>query len=1372
MTQFIGSAGSEIISGTVGLADEFVTAAAQTALEFRWNGTSSWIVTGGGQGTDTLTSVETITMADAAFTLGVGGETRANTSTLTSQTPAVIGLAGGGHVVVWAMTGTSADASSYGIFAQRYNAAGEAVGGETLVNTYITSNQTEPVAVALGTGGYAIVWSSAGQDGSSGGVYMQRYDASGAPLGAEQAVNMTTLDHQSDASVTLLSNGAFIVSWTSNNQDGDGNGTYFQRFSSSGTPAGPETQINTTIAGAQHSTALAATGNGFVAAWMSDGQGLVLQRFGATGSKVGGEIVVGTATVSGSPVIASTANGFILAWTEGADIHAQLFALNGSAVGEEFTVNTTTDSTQFLPAVTALADGGFAVTWAGFNAENSTYEVYLQRLDAGGGRVGIETVVNQTTAGAQTNPAIAALADGGFAVTWINQGLTYSQRYSADGAAVLPSVTGDLNNNTIDARDATTPVRLEGGDGNDSLTGGSAGDVLAGGSGADVMRGGAGDDFYLADAADWINEGLGAGVDTVQASESFTLTRNVDNLTLVGDAAATLIGNALDNVLVGNAAANRLNGRGGADTMRGGLGNDTYFVDNVGDSAIEESGAGIDSVIAETTFALSANVENLRLIGTSNIDAAGNALDNILTGNAGANQLTGAGGADTLAGGEGNDTYFVDALDLVIEDADEGIDMVVASTSWVLGSDLESLQLLAGGAYNGTGNELANVLYGNSSSNVLDGGGGADIMDGGDGNDTYFVDDVGDVASESSASTNDTVNSTATHTLGSGIENLTLLGTANLDGFGNWLNNTLRGNSGANQLGGGDGDDRLYGGNGHDTLAGGFGSDTLYGGGGNDLYLMTDENDDIVELGGQGIDTVQASGVPSYALDLNVENLVLVGGNIAGYGNALDNQITGTAGNNLLDGGAGADVLAGLTGNDTYVVDTSGDTVVEGLDAGTDLVLSSIALTLAENVENLTLTGTAAINGTGNVLGNQITGNNASNTLAGGSGNDTVIGAGGNDVLNGSNGKDVLNGGTGNDVMDGGGGTDTATYFGISGGVVVNLATTAAQNTLSAGSDRLTGIEDLEGSNSGGDTLTGNALGNRLNGNGGNDTLTGAGGNDTLNGGEGDDLILADAGDDRIDGGNGADLLSFAAATTGVTVDLSLTGAQDTGLGLDTIRNVEIVEGSIAAGDSLTGDHQANTLLGLAGNDRLAGGEGGDTLDGGAGLDTADYGQAYGSVAVDLSAGFAFDDGSGSVDVLTAIERLVGSEFDDALTGSALSNQITGGLGRDVMTGQGGNDVFILRSAVETGITATTRDIVTDFAAGDKIDLSNVDADTGTAGLQDFASILTPGTAFTAAGQLRLQNGVLFGNTDGDAQAEFMIELTGVTSLTLADFVL
>jgi Ca2+-binding RTX toxin-like protein len=172
----------------------------------------------------------------------------------------------------------------------------------------------------------------------------------------------------------------------------------------------------------------------------------------------------------------------------------------------------------------------------------------------------------------------------------------------------------------------------------------------------------------------------------------------------------------------------------------------------------------------------------------------------------------------------------------------------------------------------------------------------------------------------------------------------------------------------------------------------------MSGGQGNDTYVVDNVGDSVIEAASAGTDRVFSS--ITYTLTPNVENLTLTGAAaINGTGNSLNNTIIGNTGSNVLDGGLGADNMSGGQGNDTYVVDSFGDSVIEAASAGTDTVLSSITYTLTPNVENLTLTGTAAINGTGNSLNNTIIGNGANNTIVGGLASDSLTGLGGSDIF-------------------------------------------------------------------------------------------------------------------------------------------------------------------------------------------------------------------------------------------------------------------------------------------------------------------------------------------------------------------------------------
>ncbi|MDD5277372.1 MAG: M10 family metallopeptidase C-terminal domain-containing protein [Methylovulum sp.] len=226
--------------------------------------------------------------------------------------------------------------------------------------------------------------------------------------------------------------------------------------------------------------------------------------------------------------------------------------------------------------------------------------------------------------------------------------------------------------------------------------------------------------------------------------------------------------------------------------------------------------------------------------------------------------------------------------------------------------------------------------------------------------------------------------------------------------------------NGKDRLIGTSANDKFDGLAGNDFINGLAGADIMRGGLGNDTYVVDNKGDRVIETSAltTEIDWVRSS--ISYKLNANVENLKLIGKKgINGTGNGLDNILTGNAGANILDGGAGADTMKGGLGNDVYVVDNKGDKVIETSTrtSGIDQVNSSISYTLGDNVENLKLTGTAAINGTGNGLDNILTGNAAANILSGGAGADTLTGGIGNDILDGGEGNDTLIGNNGSDVF-------------------------------------------------------------------------------------------------------------------------------------------------------------------------------------------------------------------------------------------------------------------------------------------------------------------------------------------------------------------
>jgi serralysin len=411
-----------------------------------------------------------------------------------------------------------------------------------------------------------------------------------------------------------------------------------------------------------------------------------------------------------------------------------------------------------------------------------------------------------------------------------------------------------------------------------------------------------------------------------------------------------------------------------------------------------------------------------------------------------------AGGNDTLDTSGFSDTQTIDlTINLQTGDAaDDHFSSIGGLTKNVAMAYNVVIENAIGGSGQDiiTGNSAANRLEGRAGDDSLDGREGADIMIGGQGNDFYNVDTVehwdpltqtyffgSDQVIEAPSQGNDTVASTVSYALPVNVEELRLV-VGGLSGYGNGLDNRLRGWEGAERLEGFAGNDVLDGLAGADVMIGGQGDDTYYVDTVEHWDPLTQTyffgSDQVIENAGEGSDMVIST--VTYTLPDNVERLTLGGfGSLDGYGNNLDNELIGNpgtnrleglAGNDRLDGGTGADAMLGGTGDDTYVVDDVGDQVIEASAEGTDLVRSSISYTLGANVENLTLTGSASISGIGNSRANTINGNSGANILTGGAGNDILNGGAGSDRISGGTGNDTINGGIGADTLIGGNGRD------------------------------------------------------------------------------------------------------------------------------------------------------------------------------------------------------------------------------------------------------------------------------------------------------------------------------------------------------------
>jgi len=432
-----------------------------------------------------------------------------------------------------------------------------------------------------------------------------------------------------------------------------------------------------------------------------------------------------------------------------------------------------------------------------------------------------------------------------------------------------------------------------------------------------------------------------------------------------------------------------IQGYGGDDTLRGGDGNDVLY------GNFDPSRARRWTTEPQLFYQ---NDEGDRLYGGAGNDQ--------LYGGAGDDFLSGGTGDDILDGGDGTDTADYSSTEFGV-----WVDLLggyaTDDGSIFITDRLTSVEDV-------WGSEFADEIISNAAINHLFGFGGDDYFYAGPGNDFYDggngEDEVDYVGARGAVSVNlstglaedgfgfvDTLISiSVVH--GSAYDDVLTGGSSGSALDGDLGNDRLIGSDGRDILEGGDGNDVLVGGSGNDTLAGGTGVDHMNGGLGHDIYGVENSGDIVVEGVGNGTDTVKAR--LSYTLPNNVENLTLNGsGNINGRGNTLNNVLIGNVGNNQLNGFAGADTMAGGAGDDIYIVDNAGDVVTEGASAGTDVVRSSVTYAIGSNVENLELTTSGNISGTGNALANAITGNGGNNNINGGLGNDGLTGGGGQDTF-------------------------------------------------------------------------------------------------------------------------------------------------------------------------------------------------------------------------------------------------------------------------------------------------------------------------------------------------------------------------------------
>lgn len=773
----------------------------------------------------------------------------------------------------------------------------------------------------------------------------------------------------------------------------------------------------------------------------------------------------------------------------------------------------------------------------------------------------------------------------------------------------------------------------------------------------------------------------------------------------------------------------------GAQTMIGGLGDDFYFVDNLGDTIVENNGKseGIDTVQTVGSlngFVLANHVENLILAYGATGGYTGNAMDNkidgslaygsslfggdgadTILGSSSGNTLDGGAGKDSMVGGAGNDRYYVDdTADKVVEDTDGGSDSVYTTATYTLAPNVEDLFLLGDKSINGTGNASNNDMYGNSQANILLGLGGNDVIygysgsdkiDGGDGND-YLIGDSG---------LDQLLGGNGNDYLSGGNDDDKLDGGAGDDELdGDAGNDQLSGAAGNDELDGGDGNDKLDGGDGNDYLFDSYGDDTLIGGAGNDLLITRYYGKDSLD-GGAGNDILVIRG---------------------------DNSDIGL-GNKTLNGGAGDDVFyvqavpsaknvkiveASNGGNDTVRLINSGNIVAspdwtEGSASVTNGGVVIQAYTLGANIENLFSDLSSGAK--------HLTGNTLNNMIVGSTSNDAIIGGAGNDTLDGNAGADNLVGGTGNDTYVVDNRADTVYEENNAAGGVDNVIS-SVDFRLSAGLENLTlmGTDDIRGlGNNAANTIIGNSGENLIDGGAGNDSLSGDADDDTLYGGAGNDTLNGGTGFDIMFGGVGNDIY-YVDNSSDIAIDVGQGGGTDKVISTSSYYQlsdnsfIETLELDASVGDYSygVGNELANTIIGNDNDNILS--DGNDynysysvgTFFSGGNLDTliGGKGDDYYQIVWDSDGKDKIIDSAGNDTValslygvttsaftnitlgssdLSGIENLTirgahsgfggfnitGSSVANEIDGSNLNDTIDGGSGDDSLYGGGGNDM-------------------------------------------------------------------------------------------------
>lgn len=546
--------------------------------------------------------------------------------------PKIQGLVSGGFVASWVdLGGNSDDLSGSSVKAQVFDASGQPLGTEFLVNTNLLGYQHGPVIGRLANGGFVISWMDASdplaEDTSGYSVKAQVYSSAGTPLGLEILVNTAFTNNQWLPAIAGLTNGGFVVTWEDQNSVTGGTGSSnikAQLFNAIGQKVGTEFLVNNVSAGAQALPMVTALDTGgFVVSWHDDSTtpGVIkAQIFGAAGSKVGNEFQVSNLS-SGYPTnhtITALENGsFVVSWQEqdsapgnsDTSIRAQVFSSLGARIGSEILVNSQVSGAQTNPAIASLSDGGFVVSWVDRNVllgDGNRESIKAQVFSVQGSRVGAEFLVNTEFVSSQTLPTVTGLAGGGFAISWQDaSGTLGDSSLTSIKGRIFEVVSTQPPVITSNGRGATASVSIAENNAAVTVVTATYSDpesalqyTISGGADAALFEVNSATGALRFKAAPNFEEPSDSGADNiydvvVQVAPNILIadgtlidTQSI-SVRVTNIAVEVQQGTSGDDILTGDSGSDELYGLAGNDRLTGGLGNDKI-----------DGGEGVDTVIS------------------------------------------------------------------------------------------------------------------------------------------------------------------------------------------------------------------------------------------------------------------------------------------------------------------------------------------------------------------------------------------------------------------------------------------------------------------------------------------------------------------------------------------------------------------------------------------------------------------------------------------------------------------------------------------------------------------------------------------------------------------------------------------------------